>query len=104
MKRAIIIAATLLLTVGILINCRTQKRNFSELIQTNVEALADDEWGGGHTMPWGEVIWYEYQRTSYEFHYCGYPYYLDPLRICDCTIKTCHGYGDLFCIGSIVCL
>lgn len=47
MKREIIIAAILLLTVGILINCRTQKRQFSELVHSNVEALSFNEWGGG---------------------------------------------------------
>ena len=50
MKREIIIAAILLLTVGILINCRTQKRQFSELVHSNVEALSFNEWGGVETI------------------------------------------------------
>jgi len=101
MKREIIIAAILLLTVGILINCRTQKRQFSELVNSNVEALSFNEWGGGNDMGGGVFTWYEYIKTTYEQRYCYHPDY--PYWICDCVVKTCQGYGDLFCNGSIVC-
>lgn len=105
MKKELVIAAILLLMIGYLINCRTNKGRYNELTQSNVEALANDEWGGGHNTPDG-LVWYEYERIGYEYHYCGYPYANpDSLSLpeCECTIKTCHGYGDLFCNGFILC-
>ena len=106
MKREIIIAAILLLTVGILINCRTQKRQFSELVHSNVEALSFNEWGGGNDMGGGVFTWYEYHKIDIEIHYCDYPFPCPDTTIydiCQCYVKTCHGYGEYFCNGFINC-
>lgn len=80
--------------------CKVQKGHISGLVYSNVEALAQDEWGGGHWGPDGPG-WYSYVKTTYQYQNCSHPEL--PGYICECVVKTCHGYGDLFCNGSITC-
>lgn len=97
--KLLIITLSISLIIGLLV-CKMQNKQICELALINVEALTNDEWGGGHDGPDG-IEWYSYIRTTYEFRYCYS--LLIPFYVCECEVKTCHGYGDLFCTGSVNC-
>ena len=82
------------------------KSTINPLLKDNIEALADDEWGGGHDDGNGGTIWYEYEHIDYSWErgdmirsdgeYLPEVFYW-------CETHTCHGEGDLHCSGYMTC-
>ena len=72
------------------------KSTINPLLKDNIEALADDEWGGGHDDGNGGTIWYEYALVEYWWENGEvYTYW--------CEAHTCRGYGDLHCVAYLNC-
>lgn len=75
-------------------------------MKENIEALADDEWGGGHDDGSGNPSWYEYEKIDYSWEY-GPIVRPDggslPIGSYWCETHTCQGYGDLHCSGYMNC-
>ena len=105
MKKLILLSVLIILSVCVI--TRTNQRECSRLVKSNVEALSFNEWGGGNDI--GDThYWYEYWQTEYHFMSCGEVIFPGdtlpfPGYTCECAITTCHGYGDRFCNGTIVC-
>lgn len=93
---------TVMLTIGIIFTCYSSKGHYNDLVCSNVQALTDDEWGGGHQIPGGGVEWYEYEQYDYFYKYCR-PIENSPIVWCSCFSQTCHGYGDMLCYGILRC-
>ena len=95
MKRKLLFI--LLISTFVLILSKVCSVQASSRYSRNVEGFLDDEWGGGHSIGHGQIVWYEYSKTTTEFYDwvtingVSVPKYK--------TIVTCHGYGDLHCEG-----
>lgn len=98
MKKKILIVIGLTIIAVIGISSINTGRSISPLLKENIEALATDEWGGGHDDGGGGLVWYEYQTIEYTVKNENDP----PALLCQTA--TCHGYGDLFCNGWQECI
>ena len=101
MKTKNCILALSAVTILGLLFCFVQKPMVSELVSSNVEALAFDEWGGGNEYM-GSLVQYEYSVLSYEWRTCQMGIN-GPKYDCYCSIRTCHDYGDFNCGGMMDC-
>jgi hypothetical protein len=108
MKKKILIVIGLTIIAVIGISSFNEGRSINPLLKENIEALADDEWGGGHHGAGGEISWYDYEKVTYGWK-TGKDIPLpgnDTLQVGTfwCETHTCQGYGDLFCQGYINCI
>ena len=66
MKRKLLFI--LLISTFVLILSKVCSVQASSRYSRNVEGFLDDEWGGGHSIGHGQIVWYEYSKTTTEFY------------------------------------